>query len=163
MFNKDSLLKFLETKSVSFTLYQHARVFSKADLANMPKTAGEVLKSLVLTNKHHDLFMFTLPLNKNADLKVLALNIGSSRLSFGEHQDLKPLGVLPGMVSPLALLNDTEIRFNYFVPVELKQYAIVNCHPLDNAFSIDIALNDLEKLIRQSGHEVVYVADCLKA
>ena len=50
MFNKDSLLKFLETKSVSFTLYQHARVFSKADLANMPKTVGEVLKSLVLTN-----------------------------------------------------------------------------------------------------------------
>ena len=127
MFNKDSLLKFLETKSVSFTLYQHARVFSKADLANMPKTAGEVLKSLVLTNKHHDLFMFTLPLNKSADLKALALNIGSSRLSFGEHQDLKPLGVLPGMVSPLALLND------------------------------------LEKLVRQSGHEVVYVADCLKA
>ena len=49
------------------------------------------------------------------------------------------------------------------MPVELKQYAIVNCHPLDNAFSIDIALNDLEKLVRQSGHEVVYVADCLKA
>ena len=163
MHNKDSLLKFLETQGVSFTLYQHARVFSKADLSNMPETAGEVLKSLVLTNKQHDLFLFTLPLNKNADLKNLEMKINSTRLSFGVNQDLNPLGVLPGMVSPLALLNDSQKRFKYIEPVELRQYPIVNCHPLDNAYSIDIALLDLERLVSDSGHEIVYVSDCLKA
>ena len=162
MLNKDSLLKFLETQGVSFTLYQHARVFSKADLSNMPETAGEVLKSLVLTNKQHDLFLFTLPLNKNADLKSLASKIASTRLSFGSNQDLVPLGVLPGMVSPLALLNDVQRQFTYIEPLELRQYSLVNCHPLDNAFSIDIALNDLEKLVVDSGHEIIYAQDCLK-
>lgn len=162
MFNKDSILEFIEAKGIDYTLYQHERVFSKADLSNLPKTEGEVLKSLVLTNKRHDLFMFTLPLNKNADLKSLASKIASTRLSFGSNQDLVPLGVLPGMVSPLALLNDVQRQFTYIEPLELRQYSLVNCHPLDNAFSIDIALNDLEKLVVDSGHEIIYAQDCLK-
>ena len=162
MFDTKSLLVFLDKNNVKYTLYEHPPVFSKSDIQNMPQTAGEVLKSLVLTNKKGELFMFTLPLFWSADLKTLALNLNSKRLSFGNDDSLAYLGVLPGMVSPLALLNDTNHKFIYIEPEEIEDFKIVNCHPLNNSFSIDIALKDMDTLVKNSGHEVLRFSQCIK-
>ena len=58
-------------------------------------------------NKGGAFWLVTLPDEKRADLKRLPEKIGSKRLSFGNADPpMDALGVTPGPVTPLALIND---------------------------------------------------------
>ncbi len=158
MFVKETILPLLTQYHVSYHLYAHEAIAHGAITVDLPLMQGTMLKNLVLTNKHHDLYLFTLPLDYRADLKALAQILGVPRFSFAKASDLALMGIPPGHVSPLCLLNDPGHLFHYVQPLELDQFDLVNCHPLDNHFSIDIKRTDLEQLVANSGHPVTKVA-----
>lgn len=157
MFTKSTFLKFLDDKKISYDLYQHDAL-SHGDIdIELPDMKGMILKNLVLTNKTRKLYMFTLPLTYRANLKALSNALGVPRFSFATVSDLAFMGIPPGHVSPFCLLNDIGNMVTYVQPEELDRFAMVNCHPLDNHFSVDITLSDLEKVVSMSGHEIIKV------
>ena len=118
---------------------------------------GTMLKNLVLTNKTKELYLFTLPLDYRANLKALSNALGVPRFSFASVSDLAYMGIPPGHVSPFCLLNDLNFQVNYIQPIELDNFDLVNCHPLDNHFSVDIKRCDLEGLVAKTGHQITKV------
>ena len=163
MFVKDTLLPLLQEHHISYQLYAHEALGHGDIDIELPDMQGVILKNLVLTNKTHELYMFTLPLSYRADLKALANALGVPRFSFASVSDLAFMGIPAGHVSPLCLFNDRGIRVHYVQPVEMDGIELVNCHPLDNHFSIDIKRSDLESLVQESGHSITKVAGTLKS
>lgn len=159
MLTPEKLLLTLDSEHVAYTLYHHPPVGSGDDDALFPPMQGHIVKNLVLTDKkHRHLVLFTLPLEAKADLRALSTALNLPRFSFARTSDLAYLGVPPGMVSPLGLLNDVGQEILYAEPEELSSYPLINCHPLHNSMSIDIGLQDVHRLIEKSGHVIHRVA-----
>lgn len=158
MYVKNTLLPLLEEQNIPYHLYMHEALGHGDIDIELPHMDGIILKNLVLTNKRHDLYMFTLPLDYRANLKGLSDALGLPRFSFAKVSDLAFMGIPPGHVSPLCLLNDLGHQVHYVQPIELDQFDMVNCHPLDNHFSIDIKRQDLENLVTSTGHEIIKVS-----
>lgn len=163
MFVKDTLLPLLNEQHISYTLYAHEALGHGDIDIELPDMKGTILKNLVLTNKTHELYMFTLPLEYRADLKGLSQALDVPRFSFATVSDLAFMGIPPGHVSPLCLFNDLGLTVHYVQPVELDNFSLVNCHPLDNHFSIDIQRTDLESLVQETGHTITKVSGAIKA
>jgi Ala-tRNA(Pro) deacylase len=89
------------------------------------------------------------------DLKHLHRRIGASgRLSFGKPERLREtLGIEPGSVTAFAAINDTEGRVEVLIDAPLSAYEHINCHPLVNTGTTQIAYDDLLRFLRATGHE----------
>ena len=91
--------------------------------------------------------------DKNIDLKTLAEQIGSARLSFGSADRLwEILGVRPGSVTAFALINDTNCEVNVVLDADLIAYEQVNFHPLINTMTTTITSQDLLRFVYACGH-----------
>ena len=163
MYIKDTLLPLLNSYSINYQLYAHEAIAHGDIEIELPDMKGTMLKNLVLTNKRKDLYLFTLPLDFRANLKGLSDALGVPRFSFASVSDLAYIGIPPGHVSPFCLLNDPNLQVQYVQPIELDNFDLVNCHPLDNHFSVDIKRSDLEDLVKKSGHNITKVSGAVFA
>ncbi len=88
------------------------------------------------------------------ELKSLHRRLGASgRFSFGSADLLmETLGVVPGAVTPLAAINDTEGRVTVVLDAGLMEHAVINCHPLTNTMTTSLARADLVRFLEATGH-----------
>lgn len=87
------------------------------------------------------------------DLKRLGGLLGAGRLSFGSPERLRTwLGVEPGSVTPLAVINDTQHRVTLVLDRGLAEGGPINAHPLTNTMTSAIALPDLQRFFEATGH-----------
>jgi hypothetical protein len=63
------------------------------------------------------------------------------------------LGVQPGSVTPLALMNDTENHVTLFLDENLKKAERISFHPCVNTASIVLAYGDFMRFIGHVGNE----------
>jgi Ala-tRNA(Pro) deacylase len=92
--------------------------------------------------------------HSDIDLKSLHRVLGCARLSFGKPGLLmEVLGIAPGSVSPLALINDAARRVTVVLDAKLMEHDSINCHPIENTATTNIARDDLLRFIRSCGHE----------
>jgi Ala-tRNA(Pro) deacylase len=88
------------------------------------------------------------------DLNALAKTIGRPRFSFGAPVLLaETLGVVPGAVTPFALMNDTGLRVRAVFDAGMLAHNPINFHPLRNDRTTAIAAADLVTFVKASGHE----------
>ena len=119
-----------------------------------------ICKNLFLTNRQQtDFYLLIMPGEKPFKTKLLSRQIGSARLSFAGAEDMqKYLGVTPGSVSVLGLMNDTEKRVKLLVDRELLNEPDFGCHPCLNSSSLRFSTAELlEKVLPALGHEPFYV------
>ncbi len=119
-----------------------------------------ICKNLFLTNRQQtEFYLLIMPGGKPFKTKYLSAQIGSSRLSFGGAEDMERLlGVTPGSVSLLGLMNDRDGRVHLLVDRDLPGDEFFGCHPCINTSSLRIAMRDVkEKLLPALGHEPIYV------
>ena len=84
----------------------------------------------------------------------MAKRLGAGRFSFGKAELLEAvLGVSPGSVTPLALINRSAAEVAVVVDQALMDFAEVNCHPLENTATTRLATQDLIRFIEACGHE----------
>ena len=77
---------------------------------------GGHTKNLFLRDKKKKNYLITVNENQKIDLKFLESELSTGRLSFGSPERLSQfLGVKPGAVSPLALLNDKHNDVSFFI------------------------------------------------
>ena len=90
---------------------------------------------------------------KAVDLRALAPRIGADRLSFGSPDRLhRYLGVQPGAVTILALINDRQHDMELVVDREVWSAARLRCHPLVNTATLVLAREDVERFLAATGH-----------
>ena len=112
------------------------------------KLEGGHSKNLFLRDKKKNNFLITACEDQKIDLKDLEKKLGTSRLSFGSPDRLYEfLGVKPGSVSPLALINDQQNEVSFYIDKNLLKEKILNFHPLINNLTISLKTKDFEKFL----------------
>ena len=131
----------------------HPPVFTVEEAAAHPHgLAGADTKNLLLRDAKGALHLITLCAERRADLKALPALVGAKRFSFASAETLHDaLGVMPGAVTPLALVNDTAHRVSFALDRALAEAPRIVCHPLVNTASVSIATADLLRLLDALG------------
>ena len=92
--------------------------------------------------------------SRELDLKALAGLIGSARLSFARPERVRDiLGVEPGAVTPLALINDTSEQIGVFIDRAIMEADLVNLHPLVNDRTTALRPHDLLRFLAACGYD----------
>ena len=63
------------------------------------------------------------------------------------------LGVTPGSVTPLALINDDAGTVRCIFHQALGEADLINVHPLRNTATVTLARAELFEILRRAGHE----------
>lgn len=150
-----TLASFLETHAIPFALYTHPAVFTVAEAQiHCKHVPGLACKNLFLKTdtKPKQYYLATIPDEKRMDLKALAAMLGVKKLTFASAEELLAiLGLTPGSVSPMGLVNDTEKKTIFLVDREVWEAPSINVHPNINTESIELEHEALEKLIAALG------------
>ncbi len=150
----------LKQAGVKYREIYHKALFTTADIEeNVPMDADTmVVKNLFLRDSQgKKLFLVVMRYFIHADLVALRAFLNTSKLGFASERRLEEnLGVLPGSVSPLSVINDEELKVKVIFDEGLKDYRTICMHPNDNTASVYIALDDLVKFVENTGHGVTY-------
>lgn len=147
----------LAALGIRVTTCEHPPVFTVAQSSAVnADIAGAQTKNLFLKDKKGRFWLVTVRAELRVDLKMLPAAIGSDRLSFGNPDDMQRLlGVSPGSVTALAVLNDTENVVRIVLDEALLTADVVNCHPLRNDATLSIAPTDLVRALGHWNHEPI--------
>ena len=145
---------------MSYERFDHPAVYTVSEAKKLsPEMDGASTKNLFLRDKkgiRH--FLVVVPQDKQVDLKELSSILEVSRLSFASPDRLKKyLGIEPGSVSILALLNDPEKTVEVFVDNELWNAEIILCHPLVNTSTLAITRDGIKQFLEKTGHNLMLV------
>lgn len=150
----DDLLSRLAELGIAVRSVSHPPVFTVAE-AKQHRGAlpGTHTKSLFLRDKKGAMWLVCCLEDRAVDLGWLAAHLGARRLSFGSPDRLMTyLGVIPGAVSPFAVVNDRDRRVRVVLDRALFGRDPINLHPLDNARTTAIAGADLLRFLEAADH-----------
>jgi Ala-tRNA(Pro) deacylase len=159
MMTPQDLLDRLESLGIAQRTKWHPPVFRVDDgheiKADMP---GGHTKNLFLKDAKDQLWLISALGETDIDLKRLPKVIGSARLSFGNAALMEEtLGVTPGSVTALALVNDKLGRIRFVADRALMAADPVNFHPLTNAATTAISQADFRRFLSIVEHEPLIV------
>ena len=107
--------------------------------------------------KKKNYYLITVKGDKRVDLKEFRKKHGLRVLSFASADDLmRFMGLTPGSVTPLGLLNDTEHHIHFYLDSEFVGNRI-GIHPNDNSATVWLNADDLVKLLQENGSNVEIV------
>jgi Ala-tRNA(Pro) deacylase len=134
---------------------EHEAVFTVLESERLERELpGGHTKNLFLKDAKDRLYLLVAESRSRIDMKALPKVIGSARLSFGKPDLLLDvLGVTPGSVTALSVINDHAGRVEVLIDEALLRHDRINCHPLENTATTNIARDDLLRFIRATGHE----------
>ena len=146
---------FLREHGIAPRRHQHAPVMTVEESERLvPALPGAKTKNLFLRDKkgtRH--FLVTLPHDLAVDLNALGTVLGAGRLGFASPERLqKHLGITPGSVSLLALVNDRAGAVEFVVERSLWTAEAVHAHPLVNDATMVVSHADLERFLAATGH-----------
>jgi Ala-tRNA(Pro) deacylase len=133
--------------------YEHPPVATVAEAAAL-RTLGEGahIKNLFLKDAGGQYWLVVVPAAPRMDTKALAPLIGAKRLSFASADDLVAvLGVTPGAVTPLAIMNDRNHRVRLVLHAGLMDAVALLAHPLVNTATLQLAPADLRRFLDALG------------
>ena len=140
--------------------------FERADHRDRPATSMEacadadaalgvrICKNLFLCNRQKtDFYLLVMPADKPFKTKELSGQLGVSRLSFADEEQMERLLDLhPGSVSVLGLISDVEHRVRLVIDEDVLGEELFGCHPCENTSSIRFATKALtEKILPALG------------
>jgi Ala-tRNA(Pro) deacylase len=149
-----ALLRELEALGIAHRTLGHVPVYtvaeSRALRADFP---GGHTKNLFLRNKKGRMWLLTCLEDRQIDLKDLAERVGAGRFSFASAERLmRYLGVIPGAVTPFAVINDHGGVVQMLLDAALLEHDPLNFHPLDNAMTTAISADGLLRFLEYAQH-----------
>ncbi len=132
--DRDRLLAWMAERGIDHTTHDHPAVFRVEEgLELKAALPGAHTKNLFLKDKKNRLWLISARQDTVIDLKRAPAAIGSDRLSFGNEALMwATLGVRPGSVTALGLINDVERQVAFVLDRRLWEAEVVNFHPLTN-------------------------------
>ena len=146
---------FLREHGIAAARHEHPAVMTVEESERLvPKLPGAKTKNLFLRDRkglRH--FLVTVPHDVPVDLAALGDALGVGRLSFASPERLlKHLGLTPGAVSLLGLVNDESGAVEFVIDRSLWEADAVQAHPLVNTATMVVAHADLERFLAATGH-----------
>ena len=120
---------------------------------------AKICKNLFLCNRQQtEFYLLLMPGDKPFKTKFLSAQLGCSRLSFADDGHMKELlSTVPGSVSALELLFDTDKRVKLVIDRDLLADETVGAHPGISTSTLKLQREDLLKFAASTGHEPTYI------
>lgn len=172
----DKVLKFLEEHNIEYKVVHHPSLFTIEEALPFWDSLDELkgcthCKNLFLRNhsgKRH--YLVTMECHKSLDFVWLQNVIREGKLSFASPERMERcLGLQPGSVSPLGLINDIDLteanprelfdnghRVKFFIDKDLFNADMMTFHPCDNTASVALSNKEFKRFLEIWGGEVVW-------
>ena len=151
------LAVFLANHGIAARRVEHPPVMTVEESERLvPPLPGAKTKNLFLRNEKGDRhFLVTVLHDVAVDLNTLGDRLGVGRLGFASPERLmKHLGITPGSVSLLALVNDAAHAVEFVIDRRLWKADAVHAHPLVNNATLVIPHVQVERFLAATGHSV---------
>lgn len=156
--NKKETYDFLTKKGIEYEVTEHKAVFNMAELdeVNLPYPECDAKNLFVRDDKKRNYYLITVKGDKRVNLKKFRKQNGTKPLTFASPEDLHAImGLMPGSVTPLGVLNDTELKVHVFIDRDfLDEPYIIGVHPNDNTATVWLKAEELINLMREHGNTV---------
>ena len=153
---KAEIYQYLTGKGISYEVTEHGAVYNMEDLAAMdlPYPDSDAKNLFVRDDKKRNYYLITVKGEKRVNLKEFRKAHGLRNLSFALPDDLMAImGLIPGAVTPLGLLNDEEKKVIFYLDQELED-SLIGVHPNDNTATVWMQSKDLMMLLKEHVTEV---------
>lgn len=156
-FTPDKLLAYLSNLGFACQTHYHPPAHTvdenKEYRGNLP---GAHVKNLFLKDKKAQLWLVVALEDRALDLKKIKKQIGAAHLSFGKSDLLQDvLGIKPGHVSPLALINDLDRKVTLCLDKGLFDHQLFNFHPLSNEATTVMSQKDFMTFVQGMGYRPI--------
>ena len=120
---------------------------------------AEICKNLFLCNKQQtDFYLLMMPGDKPFKTKFLSAQLGCTRLSFADGGHMRDcLQTVPGSVSALELLFDTDRRVKLVIDRDLMADELISGHPGISTSTLQLKREDILKFVESTGHSPIYI------
>ena len=158
--NKQEIYAFLAERGLWHEITEHGAVYNMEELADiaLPYPEADAKNLFVRDDKKRNYYLITVRGDKRVDLKEFSARYGTRKLSFASPDDLMSiLGLIPGAVTPLGLLNDKERRVVFYLDSAFcDEPKLIGVHPNDNTATVWMKTAELVSLIKEQGTEINY-------
>ena len=144
MNSSEHIINFLNEHNIAYQCYRHKPIYTLDDGVEITEAIGiKPCKCLLLVNRRHQHYMLLTQGDTDVNLHLLAGLIHSSRLSFATADALDTLlHTIPGAVSPLGLIFDTELLVRLMLDERVLQCQKLMMAPCVNDESIVMETQD---------------------
>jgi Ala-tRNA(Pro) deacylase len=152
--DEPALLAALAAHAIPYTRITHPPVYTCAEAAQYrPPVPGVDTKNLFLRDEKQHFYLVMTACEKRLDLKALGKALGGEKLHFGsEAQLFEALGLTPGAVTVLALINDPAWRVQLLVDADYWPADAYLCHPMVNTATLVLDYASLLRFFALTGH-----------
>ena len=153
--NKAEVYQYLSERKIAYEVTEHKAVFNMEELdsVQLPYPEWDAKNLFVRDDKKRNYYLITVKGDKRVDLKEFHRRHGLRALTFASAEDLLAImGLIPGAVTPLGILNDADRQVHLYLDGEFSGNRI-GVHPNDNTATVWMQADDLMKLIREHGNE----------
>ena len=160
-FTAEKLLNTLDELGIATNTIEHVplRTVEEARQLRIELDGGQV-KNLFLKDKKKKYWLLVALEDTIIDLKKTAKLLGTQKLSFASAEELhESLGIVPGAVSPFAVINDINNKVSVVLDERLVKVTPLNFHPLRNDRTTNITTKDFLKFLEIQNHAPIIV-DC---
>ncbi|WP_299642980.1 prolyl-tRNA synthetase associated domain-containing protein [uncultured Ruegeria sp.] len=162
--SSDALLTRMDGWGLTYRLHTHVPLRTVEDAKAVedqfmvPGENALRVKNLYLRDKKKRNYLVTLEQSREIDLKALGAELGIGNLSFGSADRLfQNLGIRPGAVSPLAMINGVQNDVRFFMDAAAKQAEVIYMHPLVNDRTVALKRADMVAFFDRIGCEVTWL------
>lgn len=160
----DTLLALLDEWGLACQLHSHVPLRTVEDAKQVeaameqPGVSSLKIKNFYLRDRKKRNYLISVEQDREVDLKALGKEIGAAGLSFGSSDRLmQTLGILPGAVSPLAMINGVPNGVRFFMDAAAKEVEVINMHPLVNDRTVVMARGDFLTFLDRIGCPVTWI------
>jgi Ala-tRNA(Pro) deacylase len=150
------LAGFLHSHGIRFIRHDHPPVFTcEEELRHVAESGAARTKNLFMRDRRgrRHLLLVTL-CSKGVSIEGFAEIAGADRLSFASPERLmKHLGVEPGSVTLLGLLNDAAHAVEVYIDADVWGAPSIHAHPLRNDATLVLSHADVERFLAATGHQ----------
>lgn len=159
--NKAEIYDYLKAHQVSYEAAEHPAVYNMEEMSqiDLPHPEADAKNLFVRDDKKANYYLITVKGDKRVNLKEFRRQHSLRNLSFASERDLMEImGLIPGAVTPLGLLNDADLRVQLYLDRDfLGGSGLIGVHPNDNTATIYLQAQDLIGLIQEHGNKVEIV------
>lgn len=159
MYGKKEIIDYLNENKIKYEIAEHPAVYTveEADALNLPHPEAGTKNLFLRDDKKRRYYLVVARENVSINLKELRAKLESRPLTFASEKDLAAiLGLIPGAVTPLGVLNDEEHRVEVVLDAALSG-KLIAMHPNENTATIWLREEELTKLISEHGNEIKIV------